>query len=107
MSMSWYDLQQSVRDEIRDEADALMDDAYPEDRLTEMVDSWVPVYSSELLDLAADNNELAINEPEILAFDGAATPINAIAGNVYEGLMAVAYAEWDAIQDEREDADND
>jgi len=107
MSMSWYELQQSVRDEIRDEADELMDEAYLEDRLTEIVDGWVPIYYSQLLDLAADNNELALNEPEILAFDGTATPINAIAGNVYEGLMAVAYAEWETIQDEREDADND
>ncbi len=96
-----------VRAEVREEAGDLLTSEYPEDRITEIVDSSVPIYTSDLMDMAADNIDLAVNEPEIgPAFDGSPTPVNIIAANVYEALMEVAYDEWQTIQDERADDDD-
>lgn len=72
--------------------------------LHEIADSSVPVYNSHLLDIAAENNDVALREPEIgPAFDGSPTPINIIAANIYE-LIEYALAErWEEIQREEED----
>jgi len=43
-----------------------------------------------LLEVALDNLWLAVEEPEILASDGKATAVNAIAGNIYDELLEVA-----------------
>lgn len=102
MPETMFRLEQEVRKEIRDNATELLREVYPEDTITEYVDSSVPVYNSTLLELAASNNSLALDEPEILAFDGTATPINAIAGNIYERLSEVANEEWESIKDEAE-----
>lgn len=62
----------------------------------EVADSCVPVYTDQLLELAADNYNLAVDTPELgPAYDGAPTPINIIAANVYERLYEVA---WDEIR---------
>jgi hypothetical protein len=53
----------------------------------EIADGLVPVYTSDLMQLAADNINLATNEPELgAAFDGSPTPANIVAANVYEEL---------------------
>ena len=58
------------------------------DLLHEIADSYVPVYHSTLLDLAAKHNDLGTDIPEIgPAFDGSPTPTNIIAANVYEHLI--------------------
>ena len=59
------------------------------DTIHEIADGLVPVYYSDLLELASDNNDLATDVPEIgPAFDGEPTPVNIIAANVYEWLTA-------------------
>ncbi len=91
-----------VRSEVREEANELLESTYPEDRLHEIVDGCIPVYTSDLMEMAADNIDLAVNEPEVgPAFDGSPTPVNIVAGNVYDALMVVAYDEWEAIKDDR------
>ncbi len=93
--------EQMVRSEVRDRADELREDVYPEDILHEIADTSVPVYTSSLMDMAADNIGLAVDEPELgPAFDGSPTPVNIIAANVFEALQQVAYEEWQAIQAE-------
>ena len=96
-----YGLEQGIKAEVRERAKELLEDAYPEDTLTEMVDSWVPIYNSDLLDVAADNMDMALLEPEVgPAFDGTPTPINIIAANIYEALNVAAFDEWLKVQDE-------
>jgi hypothetical protein len=57
------------------------------DLLYEIADSHVPIYYSDLLDLAAKHNHLGTDIPEIgPAFDGSPTATNIIAANVYEHL---------------------
>ena len=59
------------------------------DTIHELADGLVPVYYSDLLTLAADNNDLATDVPELgPAFGGEPTAVNIIAANVYEWLTA-------------------
>ncbi len=94
-----------VRSEVRERADELAEDVHPEDTLHEIVDSSVPIYTSDLMDIAADNINMATLEPE-LGPGSALTPANIVAANVFEALQGVAYEEWQAIQDERADDDD-
>jgi len=67
----------------------------PHDAISEISDSNVPVYTSNILQLAADNIELATDKPELgPAFDGSPTPINIIAANIYEYLESELWDAW-------------
>lgn len=73
----------------------------PHDVIHEIADGCVPVYTSELLQLAAESNGLAIDTPELgPAFDGAPTPANIIAANVFEAIEAELWEEWRQIEAE-------
>lgn len=105
-----WDLEASLMDEIREEAEAggLLEEDYPEDRIVDMVDEWVPIYTSELLEVAASDPELAVVEPELgPAFDGTPTPVNIIAANIYERLMGVGFSFWYDLQRELEEEEVD
>ena len=65
-----FDLCDSVRVEIRDRADDLALETYPDDLVREIAESWVPVMNYDLLMLAVDDLWLAVSEPDILGFDG-------------------------------------
>lgn len=70
----------------------------PHDVIHEIADSSVPVYTSDLLALANENNALATDEPELgPAFDGMSTPVNIIAANVYEAVEAALCEAWSAM----------
>jgi hypothetical protein len=107
------ELNSLVRSEIQDwvSNNPEDDDIDHDGSLSEIVDSTVPVYNAELLQLAADNNRLATAEPELgpafsgCSTDGTATPVNIIAANIYEHLSEIA---WETFAEEREaiEADN-
>lgn len=106
-TLSMWQLEKDIRQEVRDEAQNLFDNVYPDDMLHEMADSQVPIYTSDLMDLAASDIDLATTTPEAgPGFDGTPTPTNIIAANVYERLWAAASAEWTDIQSETEDCSN-
>lgn len=101
-----YQLERDVREAVRDEID--LDAPYPEDHVAEIVDSHVPIYNSDLLDVAAGASDMALLEPELgPAFDGSPTPINIIAANIYEALSNAAHDELREMQDEAEDSDDE
>ena len=57
------------------------------DIIFEVADSNVPVYTSDLLDVASNDNWVATNEPGLgPAFGGEPTPTNIIAANIFEGI---------------------
>ena len=59
------------------------------DTIHELADGLVPVYTHDLMSLAAENISLATDEPELgPAFGGEPTPVNIVAANVYEWLTA-------------------
>ena len=71
------------------------DNDEPHDTIHEIADSSVPVYTYDLLHLAADNPNLAVDEPELgPAFDGSPTPVNIIAANVFEYIEAALWEYW-------------
>lgn len=102
-----YDLEKRVREELREWAKENPDNTDPDydGSLSEMADSAVPIYTSDLMQMAADDISLATDEPEIgPAFDGSPTPVNIVAANVYERLTAALWEEWREIEAEREEA---
>lgn len=72
--------------------------------IAEVADSSVPIYTADLMQLAANNIDLAVTEPELgPAFDGSPTPANIIAANVYEAITAHLWDNLDRIKNEIEE----
>ena len=106
MSQSLYEIVKDARQELREWAKDNKDETEPHDAIHEIADSSVPVYTSDLLQLAADNLELATAKPELgPAFDGSPTPVNIVAANIFEAIEAGVWEEWQEIESEREDAE--
>ncbi len=102
-----HELEQGIRQEIRDEAAELLNEPNYEDRLHEMADGSVPVYTTNLMRLAAGDVYLAADEPEGgPAFDGSPTPANIVAANVYERLFRAANDEWEKVKTNAEECVN-
>lgn len=82
------------------------DESEPHDAIHEIADTAVPVYTGDLLRLAAENLQLATDEPELgPAFDGTPTPVNIIAANVFEHIEQALWAAWQEMLDEEADDD--
>lgn len=98
-------IDQAIED-LYDRYENYRDDFYqgePHDVIAEIADGAVPVYYSDLLDLASQNNSLATDEPELgPAFDGSPTPVNIIAANVYETVSNAMFDAWQDVQDSAE-----
>ena len=97
------ELYKMKKDALEELKESLRD--YPDqddnDRIFEIADSSVPIYTGDILQLAADNINLAIVEPEIgPAFDGTPTPVNIIAANIYEEILQELWSELDNIKEE-------
>lgn len=88
--MTIQELKRDLKQELEEEKKDILKDKYPKDRIREMVDSFIPIYHSDLLEVAQSDLWLAVEEPEIMAFDGKNTAVNAIAGNIYDELIEVA-----------------
>lgn len=119
MSLEWWNLQDNAKESLIDNLQYVIDchkiesfeDLESEidihDEIFEVADSMVPVYHSELLDLAADNNNLATDVPELgpasgCNFDGSNSPININAANIFERLEEYL---WDCWRDIENDPD--
>ena len=62
------------------------------DTIHELADNLVPIYTHDLMSLAAENISLATDTPELgPAFDGSPTPVNIVAANVYEWLISTLW----------------
>lgn len=120
MSREWWNLQDNTRESLLESLQYEIDQDKIEtfcdlessieiaDIISETADSAVPVYYSELLDLAADNNNLATDEPELgpasgWAFDGTNCPVNIIAANIYEALTADLWDYWSELESDDSD----
>ena len=90
---------------LSDVDDIDLDDAYPEDRATEIADSAVPIYTHEIMEAATESIDIATGEPECgPAFDGSPTPSNIIAGNLYDLASNIAHNRLAERQREAEEA---
>ena len=97
-------LKQSLRETLEDNKEEILENQYPEDLVREYADGEVPVYTYDLLKIAENDLELAVAEPENMAFDGSNCAVNAIAGVIYEELMSEA-TEW--LDEAREEKENE
>jgi len=83
-------LKKSLIEELNDNKSEILDNKYPDDLISEYVDSNVPIYHFDILQYGAENTDLGTYEPDIYAFDGKPTAVNAIAGRIYEELSETA-----------------
>jgi len=86
------DLKERVREEVRDTNFEEYD--YPRDILHEIADSAIPVYNSNVLDVAKSDLWLAVEEPEFWPRHQKSA-ISAIQANIYNELSQVAHEEFD------------
>ena len=78
------------------------------DIIHEIADSNVPIYNSDILEVAADNLYMATNEPELgPAFDGSPTPVNIIAANIYEAITERLYEVARELQESDDEEDDE
>lgn len=73
----------------------------PHDRFHEIADGQVPVYTAESLEMAAENNELAMENDSGLCPDG--SPIQIINVNIYESIQEALWEYWNAEKEEIEE----
>lgn len=99
----------TLKDLVDDGLDELSDwakenwpvrDSEVDDQAHEIADALVPVYHGDLIDLAAEDNWLATEEPDMMAFDGRSTAINAIASNVYQHIVDELMTAWQTYMEE-------
>jgi len=90
-----YELHQQLTDALEcEKANIIMTD-YPEDRIAEMVNSYIPIYYGQL---AADTS---LAEPDDLSLIEGVTDVwKIIPASVYERLSATAYKWLSNIHDE-------
>jgi len=100
-------MEQRLREEIREAYDNGELATNSDDALCEIVDGLVPVYTGDLLRLALDRLELATAEPEVYAFDGEHTAVNAIAANTYYDLLIAGQEYLEELEAGEEDEDDE
>lgn len=104
--MNLYQLEQNLISALEDEKlDILLAD-YPEDRITELADSYVSIYYRELAQCLADDTSLAELDDEGLA-EGVTDVFKRIQIAIYERLSNAAY-QWlyeaqEAFEGEQDD----
>ncbi len=71
----------------------------PHDKISETADSCCPIYTSTILQLAANNTELATEESEL----GGTTPLEIITQNIYCALEGAQWEWWNENKEELEE----
>jgi hypothetical protein len=111
-----FDLKEMVRDEVKTAIDEFIEENpdYDKDdirnsiddngRITEMVDSSVPIYNYDIMKLGT-LTEVWAHENELgPAFDGTPTPVNTLATAIYEILQETA---WEYVDEYLDELEND
>lgn len=100
--MTLHNLRQAVRQEVRFLFHGMPRPEVEGAELYELVDNLMPLHTADILELAGQDHGLAFQEPEIFAYNGRATPINALAANIFDHLIQEAEDERHALLDELE-----
>ena len=100
-----YELEKEVREGVREWAEDNPDntDIDYDGSLSQLVDSAVPIYTSDLFQLAADNWEFRQDDSGIAGDDADCERI--IQAAVYNWLYSHAWDEWTKVEEEREEAE--
>jgi len=86
----WYELEKELRVEIKDRTQEIKEHKYPEDILHEIVDAIVPIYNSELLEIALDNMSVCFAEDEGL-YSNDMDIFKRLQIGIYEQLLPIAH----------------
>ena len=107
-----YDIVESAKSDLQERVDdqdsftdriSYLDGNDVGDDISEIADSAVPTYTSDIMEVAADDITMATTEPDIgPAFDGSPTPNNIIAANIYEAVTQALYEEATRLKDDLE-----
>ena len=84
----------------------ILNEHYPEDRVTEIADRWVPIYYHDLAHCLADDISLAELDDEGLA-EGVTDVFKRIQIAIYERLSSAAYEWLYEAQEEAVNQDSD
>lgn len=96
--MKLIDIERNARIELRTRFGEMNES----DLIHEIADSFVPISNYNIIGLAAETPHLALDVPDHgPAFNGKPTPINIIAGNIYEYLSQVLCEELNLIKQEQ------
>ena len=97
--MSIYELTQAVKAEVLERADEIKDSAYPEDLLSELAVSHIPVYYQELAECLADDPSLAyVDDPGLI--DASNGVYQTIQVAIYERLIQAAHEAFENLPDD-------
>ena len=102
--MSIYELEQAVKAEVIERADELKESLYPSDLLSELADSFIPVYYQELAACLADDPSLAyVGDPGLIGSSDGVYQIIQVA--IYERLSQAAFEAYENLPegDEQEE----
>ena len=100
------ELEQGIREDIREWAEDNPDNNDPayDGSLHELVDGAVPIWTSELFELAAEYPDFRyVDDPGLCDPERGAEGIIAVA--IYDWLSERAWDEWHKIQEQREEAE--
>ena len=104
MSTTIEQIKQNALEELEERFKAEPDMDYPEDMVSEIADSSVPVYTFELAQIAQSSMDVMLHENELPpAFDGTPTVTNLIATAVYEIVQEDLYEKLYELQQEHEE----
>ena len=100
--LTMYQLVKDFQEELENCKSEILEATYPEDLLSEMADSWVPVYNYDRLLLACDDLWLGYPSEGYVTKD-CENAYDIIATNIYERLVIIGYdwlehAQKEAIQ---------
>lgn len=95
--MTMYELENDVRQEVRDRAIELLESRYSSYILNEIADSNVPIYNREKVECLLDDFSLAEVEDEGL-ISGVTNVFDILGVSIYERLLYIAHDEYGEIE---------
>jgi len=111
MSTTIEQIKEIALEELEERFKAEPDMAYPEDMVSEIADSSVPVYTYDLAQVAQSSMDVLLHENELPpAFDGSPTVTNLIATAIYELVQEALYERLHTLQqdyEQQQEQDND
>lgn len=98
-----HTLRKNMIEQLNDERADILADRYPEDRITEIIDGFIPVYHSHLAELLADSPSLGDGPDDSGLLPDRPTVWNIITAAVYEDLSAEAFQWLNTAQHDSEE----
>ena len=101
--LTLHEIKERTKEDIKDCIENEDVGKYPEDRIHEIVDGNMPIYTFEILEVALSDIELAAVVPEVYGFDGSHNAVNAITGNLYDEVYQAASEYYYTLTKEKDD----